>query len=101
MTRQFLDGSVEKAFDPKPLALPHGSGWVVQLTDASLAGQPADPGNYRGMRTALALPDAPVMPIATIQSDNPPLPPVRSPTPLPSSLRFSPATTACQPSSTP
>src|SRR5258708_3196319 len=26
LTRQFLDGSVEKAVDPQPLALPHGSG---------------------------------------------------------------------------
>ncbi len=101
MTRQFLDGSVEKAFDPKPLALPHGSGWVVQLTDASLAGKPADPGNYKVMRSALALLDDRVMLIATIQFDDPSLPEVGSAMSLLSSLRFEPGTTVGQASSTP
>jgi hypothetical protein len=94
MTRQFLDGSVEKAFDPKPLALSRGSGWVVQLTDASLAGKPAEPGNYKVMRNAMAVLDGGVMLIATIQFDDPSQPEVGKAMSLLSSLQFESGTGA-------
>jgi len=92
MTRQFVDGSVEKAFDPKPLALSRGSGWVVQLTDASLVGKAAEPGNYKVMRNAMAVLDGRVMLIATIQFDDPSQPEVAKAMSLLSSLQFEPGT---------
>jgi uncharacterized protein YbdZ (MbtH family) len=93
MTRQSLDQSVEKAFDPKPLTLSRGSGWVVQLTDASLLGKPAEPGKYKVMRSALALLDDQVTLVATILFDDPSLPEVGTAMSLLSSLRFERGTT--------
>jgi hypothetical protein len=101
MTRQFLDGSVEKAFDPKQLTLSRGSGWVVELTDASLVGKPAEAGNYKITRSALALLDDRVMLIATILFDDPSLPEVGRAMSLLSSLRFERGTTDGQAASTP
>src|SRR5262245_16018821 len=100
MTRQFLDQSVEKAFDPKPLTLSRGSGWVVELTDASLLGKPAEPGNYKVTRSALALLDDQVMLIATILFDDPSLAEVGMAMSLLSSLRFERGTTHGQAAST-
>jgi len=100
ITRQFLDRSVEKVFDPKPLTLSRGSGWVVELTDASLLGKPAEPGNYKITRSALALLDDQVMLIATILFDDPSLPEVGTAMSLLSSLRFERGTTDGQASST-
>jgi len=99
VTRQFLDRSVEKTFDPKPLTLSHGSGWVVELTDASLLGKPAEPGNYKVTRSALALLDGQVMLVATILFDDPSLPEVGTAMSLLSSLRFERGTTDGQASS--
>src|SRR5262245_7537233 len=100
MTRQFLDHSVEKAFDPKPLTLSRGSGWVVELTDASLLGKPAESGKYKVMRSALALLDDQVILIATLLFDDPSLPEVGTAMSLLSSLRIERGTTDGQASST-
>ena len=45
LVQPYLDGSVEKAFAPERLPVSQGSGWVVQLTDASLVGKTHEPGN--------------------------------------------------------
>ena len=87
MVQPYLDGSVEKAFAPKPLAVSQGSGWVVQLTDASLVGKAPEPGNFKTMRNALvALTDSILM-IATIEFDDPARPEVAEAMSLLSSVR--------------
>jgi hypothetical protein len=88
ITRQFIDGSVEKVFDPKPLALWRGSGWVVQITDASLVGKAGEPGKYKVMRQAVAVLDDRVMLNATILFDDPSHPEVEKAMSLLSSLQF-------------
>src|SRR5215510_2292630 len=100
ITRQFLDRSVEKVFDPKPLTLSRGSGWVVEFTDASLLGKPAEPGNYKVTRSALALLDDQVILIATILFDDPSLAEVGMAMSLLSSLRFERGTTHGQAAAT-
>jgi hypothetical protein len=86
--RPYLAGSVEKAFKPKPLSVSQGSGWVVQLTDASLVGKPPEPGNFKVMRNAVALLGDQLLMIATIQFDDPSRPEVGEAMSLLSSLRF-------------
>ena len=71
MVRPYLDGSVEKVFAPKPLRVSRGSGWFVQLTDASLVGKPPEPGNTKVMRNALAALGDRILMIATVQFDDP------------------------------
>jgi hypothetical protein len=90
LVQPYLDGTVERTFAPKPLTLSQGSGWVVQLTDASLVGKPPEPGNYKVMRNALAALGDGVLMIATIQFDDPSLPQVAEAMALLSSLRLEP-----------
>ena len=87
-TQEFLAGSVEKTFDPKPLAISGGSGWFVQLTDASLVGKPPQPGNFKVMRSAMATLGDGVMLIATITFDDPSRPEVSEAMSLLSSVRL-------------
>ena len=84
----YLAGSVEKAFDPKPLTLAQGSGWVVQLTDASLVGRPSVPGDSKVMRNALVALDDQLMMVATIQFDDPARPEVGEAMAILASVRF-------------
>lgn len=88
MVQPYLAGSVEKVFDPKPLSLSQASGWVVQLTDASLVGKPPEPDNFKVMRNALAALDDHLMMIATVQFDDPSRPEVAEAMSLLSSLRL-------------
>ncbi|HSB21092.1 MAG TPA: hypothetical protein VLD85_13870 [Anaeromyxobacteraceae bacterium] len=85
--RTFVATSVEKVFDPRPLSLFRGSGWVVQLTDASLVGKPPEPGNFKVMRNALAVLDDHLMMVATVQFDDPSRPEVGEAMALLSTLR--------------
>lgn len=92
-----LAGSVEKAFDPKPLTLAQGSGWVVQLTDGSLVGKPPVPGDFKVMRSALVALDDRLMMIATIRFDDPARPEVGEAMALLASVRFERRTDAGPP----
>jgi hypothetical protein len=83
----YLAGSVEKVFDPRPLLLSQGSGWVVQLTDASLVGKAPEPGNFKVMRNAQAALGDDLVMIATIQFDDPSRPEVAEAMSLVSTLR--------------
>lgn len=87
MVRPYLGGSVEKRFDPRPLALQKGSGLFVQLTDASLAGKPPRAGDLKVMRNALALLDRQILMVATLQFDDPSAPQVGEAMALLASLR--------------
>jgi hypothetical protein len=70
MVRSYLGASVEKRFDPRPLALKKGTGSYVQLTDASLVGKPTRAGDLKVMRNALALLDGQIVMIGTLQFDD-------------------------------
>lgn len=84
----YLAGSVEKAFDPKPLTLAQGSGWVVQLSDGSLVGKPPVPGDFKVMRNAMAALDDRLVMIATIQFDDPARPEIGQAMAILASVRF-------------
>jgi hypothetical protein len=88
LVQPYLDGTVEKAFAPRQLTVSQGSGWFVQLTDASLVGKPPEPGNFKVMRNALAALSDRVLMIATIQFDDPSLREVGEAMALVSSLRL-------------
>lgn len=90
MVQPYLSGSVEKTFDPKPLPVTEGTGWFVQLTDASLVGKPPKAGDSKAMRNALALLGGRVAMIATIQLDDPALPALSEAMALVSSVRVEP-----------
>lgn len=94
MVRPYLGGSVEKRFDPRPLALPKGSGLYVQLTDASLVGKPPRAGDLKVMRNALALLDGQIAMVATLQFDDPSAPQVGEAMALLASLRVDASTPA-------
>lgn len=91
LVQPYLDGSVEKAFAPKPLPLSQGSGFFVQLTDASLVGKPPEPGNAKVMRNALAALSDGIRMIATIQFDDPGRREVAEAMALVSSIRVEPS----------
>jgi hypothetical protein len=88
LVQPYLDGSVEKSFAPKPLPVSQGSGWVVQLTDASLVGKPPRRGDSKVMRNALAALGDRILMIATIQFDDPALREVDEAMSLVSSVRL-------------
>jgi len=88
MTRKIISGSVEKAFDPKPLTLSQGFGFMVELTDASQVGKPLQPGEYKRVRSAIAFVDDRMMLVATILFNDPSQPEVEATMSLISSLRF-------------
>lgn len=70
VVRDYVDGSVEKKFFPQPLPLAQGTGVFVQLTDASLVGQPAQRDNFKMMRNAIDALDAHALAIITLQFDD-------------------------------
>jgi hypothetical protein len=92
-----LEGSVERAFDPKPLALAQGTGWVVQFTDASLVGKPAAPGEFKMVRSASATLDGRQIVVATILFDDASRSEVAEAMSLLSSLRLERSATVARP----
>ncbi len=71
VVKDYLAESVEKKFSPEPLPLSQGTGYYVHLTDRSLVGKPARPGNFKAMRNAVAALDPGALVIITIQFDDP------------------------------
>lgn len=67
----YLPGSVEKIFDPRPLPLSQGTGYFMHLTDASLVGKPPQPGDYQAMRSAVAALDSQALVIVTMNFNDP------------------------------
>jgi hypothetical protein len=86
--RPHLADSLEKELRAEPVRLGPRSGWMVQLTDAALAGKPAEPGNSKVMRSAMAAIDEHVIAMATVLLDDPAVPEVREAMTLLSTLRF-------------
>lgn len=65
-----VEGSVERRFDPQPLRLSRGRGWVVQLTDAAMAGKPPVPGEFRMIRSGVGTLDAGFLVVVTVLFDD-------------------------------
>ena len=61
-----VEASVEKRFEPQPLRLSKGRGWVVQLSDASMVGKPPTPGEFRMIRSAVGTLDAGFLVVVTL-----------------------------------
>ena len=66
----YINQSVEREFCVHDLACRQGRGWYAELTDATLAGQPAKKDEYKVMRSALLLLDPRTMVLATMLFDD-------------------------------
>jgi hypothetical protein len=87
LVKPYVAGSVEKKFAPKPLPVSRGSGWFVQLTDASRVGKPHDPDYSKMMRTGLAALGDGVLMATTVAFDDPAWPEVTEAMSLLASVR--------------
>ncbi len=89
-TEELRAAAVEKTLDPKPLACAGGSGWMFQITDASLVGKPRQPGNFKMMRHAMLALGHQVVAAVSVQFDDPAEGEVSDAMALVTSLRFQP-----------